>query len=281
MLEQDEEVLVWMPHTHVRGRGFKYEAIYPDGKKEVLLDVPKYDFNWQNSYVLAEPKLLPKGTTLRCEAHYNNSDVQPGQPRSDPGRPLGRTDLGRDDDRLLRPHAASGRSHQEPRAHPQSNCTQAAAAARPRAGPSWLHAALDRRRRLTRSRRPCTRNCRRSIASASPACRMATTSSSDPRTPASRSSTSPRPASKRRPGWFRSPASPLFNRVVSLPDLTALGSAPSMKMITDAHQIECPRPGVFGRSAKQCELLDAGEKAFPEETLAMLQSLAAEVASKK
>ena len=62
-----------MPHTHVRGIGFKYEAIYPDGKKEVLLDVPHYDFSWQNSYVLAEPKLLPKGTTLRCEARYNNS----------------------------------------------------------------------------------------------------------------------------------------------------------------------------------------------------------------
>ena len=41
VLEQDEEVLVWMPHTHVRGSGFKYEAIYPDGKKEVLLNVPQ------------------------------------------------------------------------------------------------------------------------------------------------------------------------------------------------------------------------------------------------
>ena len=38
VLEQDEEVLTWMPHTHVRGIGFKYEAIYPDGKKEVLLE---------------------------------------------------------------------------------------------------------------------------------------------------------------------------------------------------------------------------------------------------
>ncbi len=73
VLEQDEEVLTWMPHTHVRGIGFKYEAIYPDGKREVLLNVPQYDFNWQNTYVLTEPKLLPKGTTLRGEAHFNNS----------------------------------------------------------------------------------------------------------------------------------------------------------------------------------------------------------------
>ena len=60
MLEQDEEVLVWMPHTHVRGSCFKYEAIYPDGKKEVLLDVPHYDFNWQNSYLLASPSCCPR-----------------------------------------------------------------------------------------------------------------------------------------------------------------------------------------------------------------------------
>jgi peroxiredoxin len=72
-LEQDEEVQILMPHTHVRGSGFGYEAVYPDGKKEVLLDVPNYDFNWQNSYVLAKPKLLPKGTELNAFAYYNNS----------------------------------------------------------------------------------------------------------------------------------------------------------------------------------------------------------------
>jgi hypothetical protein len=72
-LEQDEEIQDLMPHTHVRGSAFKYEAVYPDGTKEVLLDVPNYDFNWQNSYVLAQPKVLPKGTELNCVAHYNNS----------------------------------------------------------------------------------------------------------------------------------------------------------------------------------------------------------------
>jgi peroxiredoxin len=72
-LDQDEEIQILMPHTHVRGTGFGYEAIYPDGKKEVLLDVPNYDFNWQNSYVLAEPKILPRGTELSAFAYYNNS----------------------------------------------------------------------------------------------------------------------------------------------------------------------------------------------------------------
>ncbi len=72
-LDQDEEVQILMPHTHVRGFAFEYDAIYPDGTKEVLLDVPHYDFNWQNSYVLAKPKILPRGTELHCVAYYNNS----------------------------------------------------------------------------------------------------------------------------------------------------------------------------------------------------------------
>jgi len=73
VLSEDSEIWTWMPHTHVRGTGFRFDATYPDGKNEILLDVPTYDFNWQNSYVLAEPKVLPKGTRLHCTAYYNNS----------------------------------------------------------------------------------------------------------------------------------------------------------------------------------------------------------------
>ena len=58
---------------HLRGKSFKYEAEYPDGTAEVLLDVPNYDFNWQIRYMLEEPKLMPKGTKLRCTAHFDNS----------------------------------------------------------------------------------------------------------------------------------------------------------------------------------------------------------------
>jgi peroxiredoxin len=70
---QDSLLLAFMPHTHLRGSYFRYEAHYPDGKQEVLLDVPRYDFNWQNTYILAEPKTLPKGTRVHCVAHFNNS----------------------------------------------------------------------------------------------------------------------------------------------------------------------------------------------------------------
>ena len=58
---------------HVRGKDMTYIAHYPDGREETLLRVPKYDFNWQISYELAEPKVLPKGTRLEVIAHFDNS----------------------------------------------------------------------------------------------------------------------------------------------------------------------------------------------------------------
>lgn len=79
-LEEDTELWTLMPHLHTRGVGFSYEAIYPDGKKEMLLDVPHFDFNWQNSYELAEPKVLPKGTQLHCVAYFDNSSANLANP---------------------------------------------------------------------------------------------------------------------------------------------------------------------------------------------------------
>jgi peroxiredoxin len=82
-IAEDTLVLSMTPHTHVRGKAFRFEATYPDGKQEILLDVPHYDFNWQNTYVLATPKLLPKGTRLHCVAHYDNSADNPSNPDPD------------------------------------------------------------------------------------------------------------------------------------------------------------------------------------------------------
>ena len=73
-LSRDTLVLSLMPHMHVRGKAFRYTAFYPSGEKEVLLDVPHYDFNWQNSYEFIEPKLMPKGTRMFCEAWFDNSE---------------------------------------------------------------------------------------------------------------------------------------------------------------------------------------------------------------
>lgn len=77
---QDTTMLAMFPHMHLRGKAFRYEATYPDGRREVLLDVPRYDFGWQNAYVLAEPKKFPKGTTIQCTAHFDNSESNLNNP---------------------------------------------------------------------------------------------------------------------------------------------------------------------------------------------------------
>ena len=69
-----------MPHMHLRGKSMRFEAEYPDGRREVLLDVPRYEFDWQNLYVLAEPKPMPEGTILHCEGHFDNSSNNPNNP---------------------------------------------------------------------------------------------------------------------------------------------------------------------------------------------------------
>ena len=73
-------ILGFLPHMHVRGKAFRYVAEYPDGKEEILLDVPEYDFNWQLFYRLKEPKRVPEGTKIRAIARYDNSKNNPANP---------------------------------------------------------------------------------------------------------------------------------------------------------------------------------------------------------
>ena len=71
------------PHMHVRGKSFEYRALYPGGDSEILLKIPRYDFNWQLTYRLERARLLPAGTVLVCAARYDNSAANPANP--DPG----------------------------------------------------------------------------------------------------------------------------------------------------------------------------------------------------
>ena len=70
---QDVKIWALHPHMHVRGKDMTYTAIHPDGRREVLLRVPRYRFDWQLDYYLAEPKALPKGTKVLVTAHFDNS----------------------------------------------------------------------------------------------------------------------------------------------------------------------------------------------------------------
>jgi hypothetical protein len=80
VVPRDTLLLAFMPHMHLRGKDFEYRAEYPDGRKEVLLSVPHYDFAWQTSYRLAKPVTLPKGTRIHCLAHFDNSTANKANP---------------------------------------------------------------------------------------------------------------------------------------------------------------------------------------------------------
>jgi hypothetical protein len=71
------------PHMHLRGKAFRFEARTPDGQNTILLDVPRYDFNWQTGYRLATPLELPAGTRLHCTAHFDNSAANVANPDPD------------------------------------------------------------------------------------------------------------------------------------------------------------------------------------------------------
>jgi hypothetical protein len=73
VIDRDTYLTNVYPHMHVRGKDVKYLLITPDGREETILSVPRYDFNWQTSYRLSEPKFMPKGSTLKVIAHYDNS----------------------------------------------------------------------------------------------------------------------------------------------------------------------------------------------------------------
>jgi peroxiredoxin len=72
--KQDLTLISLSPHMHLRGKAFRYELVSPDGTREVLLDVPAYDFSWQTRYVLAEPRTIPAGSMIFCRAAFDNSE---------------------------------------------------------------------------------------------------------------------------------------------------------------------------------------------------------------
>jgi hypothetical protein len=79
---KDAELVGMRPHAHVRGKSARYRLIYPDGREEVILNVPHYDFNWQLAYQTSVK--IPKGTRMRFEFDYDNSANNKNNP--DPNR---------------------------------------------------------------------------------------------------------------------------------------------------------------------------------------------------
>jgi hypothetical protein len=79
-MPNDCTLLSFFPHMHLRGKGFEYNILHPDGSSETLLRVNHYHFHWQLSYRLAEPRFLKAGTKLQAVAWYDNTEHNPHNP---------------------------------------------------------------------------------------------------------------------------------------------------------------------------------------------------------
>jgi hypothetical protein len=85
-VEQDKLLLAITPHAHYRGKDATYELVHKDGRREILLAVPHYDFNWQLQYRLRDPILMEKGSRLIVTFHFDNSANNPANP--DPAKAI-------------------------------------------------------------------------------------------------------------------------------------------------------------------------------------------------
>ncbi len=80
LFSQDSQILSLLPHMHNRGKSMRYTLRLPDGSQQVLLDVPEYDYDWQNIYHLREPVVAPAGSMVEVEAVWDNSADNPANP---------------------------------------------------------------------------------------------------------------------------------------------------------------------------------------------------------
>jgi hypothetical protein len=82
VIEFDDDVEIYglLPHTHLRGKRWEYHMLYPDGRREHVLSVPAYDFNWQTLYQFEQPLSAPKGARLEASAWYDNSAANKANP---------------------------------------------------------------------------------------------------------------------------------------------------------------------------------------------------------
>lgn len=79
-VRKDSTIYAINPHMHFRGKRMSFEAYYADGKKQPLLSVPNYNFNWQRTYFFEEPLKMPAGTTIKVRNAWDNSALNPHNP---------------------------------------------------------------------------------------------------------------------------------------------------------------------------------------------------------
>ena len=132
--DADAEIVWMMPHMHVRGKDMTYTLVYPDGRQEIILNVPRYDFNWQLGYNLAKPVKVTERHEADRQRALRQLAEQQVQSGSEPDRVHGDDDLGRDDVPVLQRGRGQGRrsaeGHQRRGAAPDGADSSTAAAGR-------------------------------------------------------------------------------------------------------------------------------------------------------
>ena len=83
IIENDAHIHSLLPHMHFRGKRMRFYADYPDGTSEELINIAKYNYNWQLSYTYEEPKFVPGGTKITAVAAWDNSAQNPANPDPD------------------------------------------------------------------------------------------------------------------------------------------------------------------------------------------------------
>jgi hypothetical protein len=79
-IPRDATIYSFTPHMHYRGKSMDFYLELPDGREELVCSIPRYDFEWQLDYELAQPRRVPAGTRLRVVAHFDNSSANPDNP---------------------------------------------------------------------------------------------------------------------------------------------------------------------------------------------------------
>src|SRR5262249_38736856 len=80
VLPKPTKLLLYQPHMHWRGKAMQFEAIYADGRTELISSVPRFDSNWQITYAYKHPPVFPAGTTLHMTSWHDNSAANKNNP---------------------------------------------------------------------------------------------------------------------------------------------------------------------------------------------------------
>ena len=79
-MPEDMTLVGMHAHMHMRGKDAQYRIVFPDGKRDTLLNIPNYNWRWQLWYNLSQPIKTPKGTRIECTEHFDNSAANKENP---------------------------------------------------------------------------------------------------------------------------------------------------------------------------------------------------------